>query len=748
MYLKSLELTGFKSFAKKTALEFNTPITAIVGPNGSGKSNIAEAFRFVLGEQSIKSMRGKRTEDLIWNGSPELGRSNRASVKLLFDNRKKLLSIDFDEVSLERAIYRDASSEYVLNGSQVRLHDIVEVLSGAHIGASGHHIISQGEADRILNANMKERREMIEDALGLKIYQWKREESERKLQKTGENMKQVEGLRKEIAPHISFLKKQVEKIERVKEFKEELRTLYREYLAKEHFYIRASLDVISKEEQGPKSELAKLEKELYSAKKILEETRGKDAKAGEIIALEEKLNATRKEREILSRDGGRLEGEIAAAERLVKAEKSAVANEVAVPISEIESIARQAEEVFQPEDGRALALLFEKIKASLKELLEKYRVKKNPVTENLELGIAELVVKKKEVEEKLARLRETEQKISGDEKRLRFDIEKEKDSSRDAEKEMFRVMARQNEIHGALTALASRKHEIEHIEGDFKRELTEGALLVGREILEYEKIKELNQPEEDRVLQEERRRKIEKLKIRIEDAGAGGGAEVLKEFEEAGERDKFLERELSDLERGAEALRNLISELEQKLDAEFQGGIAKINEEFQNFFSLMFGGGNATLSIVKPEKKIRSEIDSVFLEDDEALAEIADEEEKEQESGIDIEVNLPRKKIKGLMMLSGGERALTSIALLFAMSQVKPPPFIILDETDAALDEANSRKYGDMIENLSKFSQLILITHNRETMSRAGVIYGVTMDRTGVSKLLSIAFDEATAVAK
>jgi chromosome segregation protein len=99
-------------------------------------------------------------------------------------------------------------------------------------------------------------------------------------------------------------------------------------------------------------------------------------------------------------------------------------------------------------------------------------------------------------------------------------------------------------------------------------------------------------------------------------------------------------------------------------------------------------------------------------------------------------------------MLSGGERALTSIALLFAISQVNPPPFIILDETDAALDEANSKKYGDMIENLSKVSQLILITHNRETMSRAGVIYGVTMGRDGVSRLLSIAFDEAVAVAK
>ena len=125
-----------------------------------------------------------------------------------------------------------------------------------------------------------------------------------------------------------------------------------------------------------------------------------------------------------------------------------------------------------------------------------------------------------------------------------------------------------------------------------------------------------------------------------------------------------------------------------------------------------------------------------------------DGENEEGPEGLDVNVSLPRKKVKGLMMLSGGERALTSIALLFAISQVNPPPFIILDETDAALDEANSKKYGDMIESLSKHSQLILITHNRETMSHAGVLYGVTMGSDGASKLLSIQFEEAVRVAK
>src|SRR3569832_777342 len=132
---------------------------------------------------------------MIWNGSQSTPRGNRASVKLVFDNSDRSLGLDFDQVQLERSVNRDGSNEYSLNGSQVRLRDISELLSGANIGSSGHHIISQGEADRILSASSRERREMIEDALGLTAYLYKREEAQRKLGKTEENMQQVESLR-------------------------------------------------------------------------------------------------------------------------------------------------------------------------------------------------------------------------------------------------------------------------------------------------------------------------------------------------------------------------------------------------------------------------------------------------------------------------------------------------------------------------------------------------------------------------
>ena len=281
MSLKSLEISGFKSFAKKGELSFTSPIVAVVGPNGSGKSNVAESFRFVLGEQSIKSLRGKRTEDLIWNGSEMLPRQNRASVKLVFDNSpkngKRLLNMDFDEVSIERVIHRDSLSEYLINGTQVRLKDVIELLAGAHIGASGHHIISQGEADRILNANPKERREMIMDALGLKIYQYKREESEHKLEKTRENMKQVESLRREIAPHLKFLKKQVAVVEKTIEMREALRALYKTYLSHESAYLSREEKMVADEIKKPSERLKILETELEKAKKTIEASGKKDA---------------------------------------------------------------------------------------------------------------------------------------------------------------------------------------------------------------------------------------------------------------------------------------------------------------------------------------------------------------------------------------------------------------------------------------------------------------------------------------
>ncbi|HDH03978.1 MAG TPA: hypothetical protein ENH22_00460 [Candidatus Campbellbacteria bacterium] len=193
---------------------------------------------------------------------------------------------------------------------------------------------------------------------------------------------------------------------------------------------------------------------------------------------------------------------------------------------------------------------------------------------------------------------------------------------------------------------------------------------------------------------------------------------------------------MGDLRKASESLAGILKELEEKIDSDFKSGIEKINKEFQIFFTSMFGGGRAELKVTVSKTKKNHKEDNPELEESE-------DEEMNQDEGVDVSIILPQKRISSLDALSGGERALSSIALLFAVSQVNPPPFLVLDETDAALDEANSQKYGKMLQNLSKRTQLILITHNRETMNQAGVIYGVTMGSDSISKLFSIKFIEA-----
>ncbi|MEK7151967.1 MAG: AAA family ATPase, partial [Patescibacteria group bacterium] len=739
MHLKRLEISGFKSFARKATFEFDAPVCAIVGPNGSGKSNIAEAIRFVLGEQSMKSLRGKRGEDLIWNGGGAVGRSNHADVTIVFDNTRNEFELDYDEVALKRSVSRDGENQYFINNSQVRLRDIFELLGKIHIGATGHHIISQGEADRILNANIKERRSMIEEALGLRVHQWKIEESEKKLAKTEENIKQVESLRREIAPHIRFLKKQVEKVEHAKEMREDLKGLYAEYLKRENEYLTHHHTRLLEERKGPERELKQLEEELESARRALASGNAEDPKSKELVLLERDISAARTTKDELSRALGRIEGMIEFEERRLQKAREQHKEVELVAYRDVKGFTEDLEEYVTQalaqhtiEEARRI---FEKVRSALSDFLARIR---HTDTETL-VPASELESMKKEkrdIEDKLSLAVKEAHALEKTYGALKEEIEKEKDSSREIEKTIFKMMAQKSELSAVMQRIRGEEERIAGAGTAFKEEIREGIVLIGRDIMLYENfaIAAGDALAEDRAVQEERRRRIEKMKIKLEDMGAGGAEEILKEYEEITERDVFLEREVLDLEKSAASLRELIIELSLKLDADFKEGVTKINKQFHEFFTLMFGGGAASLSVVAQKKRKRPDVDLVLDED---------MPPPEEEEGIDINVSLPRKKIKGLAMLSGGERALTSIALIFAISQVNPPPFLVLDETDAALDEANSRKYGDMLENLSKHSQLVVVTHNRETMSRAQVIYGVTMDADAISKLLSVRFDEA-----
>lgn len=774
MRLKSLHIHGFKSFAKKADLTFTTPITSVVGPNGSGKSNVVEAFRFVLGEQSLKSMRGKKGEDMIFNGGKDISRSNRAAVRVVFDNTpqedpntpdlgdKRLFAThSFDEVVIERAVNRDGTNEYMINGSSVRLKDIAELLAEANIGSSGHHIISQGEADRLLSSSNKERKEIIEDALGLKVYQYKKEESEKRLEKTKEHMKEVESLRRELAPHIRFLKKQVEKIEKAKEVRAELTNLYKDFFAHEKHVLALEEKDIKAGRIEPEREYAELQDKLRQTKELLAHNDGTTKLTEGLFILEGKLRDARNTKDGYSREIGRYEGEISYIERSIEKKKALAAEEselespdVQVSLKGVEVLIKKIRTVLHDISVGNYSS-FEEAKKASRDLVQECEAyvtaqrstqKRDDSRFDTTDELAELDRIKShivEVEKKIAEAAEHEQGVLKEYEQAKQHIEAEKEKNVEAEKELLKIMSRQHELTAELDKLQVRHDAYVQQKEAYEREMMEASVLVGVHAIRFDDVNvDVNI---DRRAQQDKLHTVEKFKIRLEELGGAGDEAVLKEFTETEERDLFLLKELEDLTKSLADLEVLITEVTAQLKSMFDEGVSKINKEFSTFFKQMFGGGEAKLVITEERKKKRKLTD---IEDEDDIESSQDEDDSPVEIGIDVYVSLPHKKLKGLSMLSGGERALTSIALLFAMSQVNPPPFIILDETDAALDEANSRRYGDMIELLSRHSQLILVTHNRETMSRAGVLYGVTMGNTGHSQLLSIGFDEAAAVAK
>jgi chromosome segregation protein len=758
MTLKSIELSSFKSFGKKSVVSFEAPITAIVGPNGSGKSNIVEAIRFVLGEQSIKSLRGKGGVDLIFKGSKILSSANRAQVTITFDNSQKIfsftnsglgISLDYDEIVIGREVFTDGANRYSINGTEVRLKDIVDLLASVNIGSSGHHIISQGEADRVLNASNKDRRVMIEDALGLKVYQYRIRESERKLDKTLINIKEIQALKREIAPHLAFLKKQVQSVERAREMRDELRNFYEKYLSAESTYINNENKRLVSLRQILEERGLKLDNQISELQNNKVENQEESVYTNQIKAYEKDLYELRSSKDDQARKIGRIEGIIEGIERQFS--KIPEIKERVISMSEWKSFAEELEknidEAIGFEDLPNIIQILKNIKSRLKDFLPSHdgnEIQKPVLNENQEYQ--EMQKAKNDIQEEINKIKEEEQKILNFLSELRLKVQEEQLALRDSERLLYEFLREKNEVVSELHSLKFQEDNLSQIKNSFEMEMSEAGVLIGREVISFAHT--IIEGDISRSSQDELRRKIERIKIKLEDTGSGNGSEIMKEYEDTKDRDVFLSKELDDLNKSIDSLRLLIQELKETLDKEFKVGVEKINKQFQEFFTLMFGGGGAFLSITMEHKKSKKSDESIVETDEE---ESTDEEENLEigfERGIEINVTLPQKKVKDLHMLSGGERSLTSIALLFAISQVNPPPFLVLDETDAALDEANSRKYGNMLENLSKYSQLIVVTHNRETMSRAQVLFGVTMSAEGASKLLSIHLEDATSYAK
>ena len=271
MYLKRLEMQGFKSFADKTILEFRPGITGVIGPNGSGKSNISDAIRWILGEQSMKSLRGNKTQDIIFAGTQNRKSLGFAEASLVFDNTDGTLPIEFSEVTITRKIYRSGETGYYINKAPCRLKDVIELFMDTGIGRDGYSIIGQGKVDEILSNKSEDRRHIFEEAAGIVKYRARKEETEKKLEQTKLNLLRINDIIIEIEGNLEPLQLQSDKAKKYLNLKEELKNIEIGLFLYNIDKYKKDLEALVQDEEIMKSTLNQEEGKLEKIKILKEE---------------------------------------------------------------------------------------------------------------------------------------------------------------------------------------------------------------------------------------------------------------------------------------------------------------------------------------------------------------------------------------------------------------------------------------------------------------------------------------------
>ncbi|MFP3853011.1 MAG: chromosome segregation protein SMC [Anaerolineales bacterium] len=358
--LQTLELQGYKTFATKTTFEFAPTITAIVGPNGSGKSNIADAIRWVLGEQAYSLLRGKKTEDMIFSGSESRSRAGMAAATIRFDNTEGWLPIDFNEVSIGRRAYRDGQNEYLVNDQKVRLRDVSELLAESGLAERTYTIIGQGLVDTALSLRAEERRELFEEAAGIGLYRSRREEAVRRLESTRRNLERVKDILAELRPRLRSLERQAQRARDYEQVKEDLKSSLRVWYG---YHWNRMQQVVGQASQAAKAqaeerrdlheEQKRVDKELASTRRRIEQFREKlqswSGEAGELYNRREEMarrQAVLEERiRWLEEQHGMIQGELSSLQaEHARAKKSAdvAREEMQARSDEVQQLEEQA----------------------------------------------------------------------------------------------------------------------------------------------------------------------------------------------------------------------------------------------------------------------------------------------------------------------------------------------------------------------------------------------------------------------
>jgi len=592
---------------------------------------------------------------------------------------------------------------------------------------------------------------MIEENLGLREFQIKKEEAKKKLEASQINLEKTEALLEELKPHLRSLRRQINRWEKREEIFQELSSLENSFYSakfKEIFLFQKQID--QEKIDLEKKQIDEEEKLKILEKKFEELEKRRPDFSQQFQDLRKKISDIEEKRGNLFKELGHLEGQIEGLKRFILVSKPNV-NEITQKDlnKKILEIKNQLNEV--------LSFDLEKTRQTIKEIINQIEKLFNAEEKNNEIeknqNSEEIIKLQQEKEKILKQVDELTEQIKKYNQELDELRKKDEMVGKDSHDVLLAVQKQRNLINQNNQELAniSLKEEKNKLrQADLLMRLKEDNLDVN--LFNWEKVKDFDT---EKFLAEKNIFNLDNLEARIihlrrELANIGEIDELtLKEAKETEERYQFLSQQSEDLIKAKNDLESIIAELTEKIDNQFSESLKIINEEFNKYFRMIFGGGKAKLAVVKIAKRQKNNNHLESEKENENKNEetqnennLPEEESKEFETGLEILVDLPKKKIKSLELLSGGERCLISISALFAIVSAMQPPFVVLDEVDAALDESNARRFAKILADIVDTTQFIVVTHNRATMEMAKILYGISMGEEGVSKAISIKLEE------
>ena len=804
MKFKEIEISGFKSFADKTNFYFEKGLTGIVGPNGCGKSNVVEALRWVMGETSAKSLRGSGMEDVIFNGTSNRPSKNICEVSIKLENDNDVPQFQgIPEIEIKRKLEKDKGSKYYINGKEVRAKDVQIVFADLSTGPHSPSMVSQGRVGALITAKPTDRRAILEEAAGIAGLHAKRHEAELRLNAAENNLKKADDLMKQIENQLKSLVKQAEEASKYKEISDEIRRYEAAIIYLNSVKVEKEIEenkdklnefedeisAVNIEKNFNENEIEKLKSEIQPINAKLNELNGNLQK------LKIEFDQINKDEERVKIEIEKIKKDIKLTYSDINREKEIIANST----NNEERLSKERDDITTVEKNyyeiekaatddykdslnqlnkakEALRNFFDKLINIIKnkENIDEASIQQefNHQFENIEnqqekyasrFGKYDLVkqeaVKRKErlnnidkeiqnwrdlKENSSNKLNELKEKINN----LESSLEKEEDKPRQiAEKRgsyQQNIKNIEEDIEGIKANLAIKENKIIELNSALKQ-INESTLqktefrVRSQTIIEglKSKLKELQQkslidfnmdlksiPEFAKIENlsevtiDDTQNHLDTLKKSRESMGAVNlrADNETKELQE--KIDKMLE-DRKDLVHGLQKLKSSINDLNQKGRERLLDAFEKVNRKFNDVYTKLFAGGNARLELIESDDPL--------------------------EAGLELLVSPPGKKLQSITLLSGGEQALTALALIFAVFLINPAPICVLDEVDAPLDDANVTRFNGLVEELTKITdtKFLIITHHALTMSKMNRLYGITMAERGISQLVAVNLDKA-----